>query len=137
MPRKGDGTTQSVKAAPYWLVITEMDDEDAYATAAVDAPTKSDARAEGERVIASQEETDAFEVLRVRGPFPKNPGEAAPEVRPNGCHGCGLHLWDGESPLCPRSTWFTRDGKSGDDVIWKCIQCGTRTVLPMEMMANA
>lgn len=116
---------------PYWVVITELD-EDEYATAAVDAPTKDDARAEGERIIASQEETTNYDVRRVRGPFPSEAGKANVSVRPNGCAGCGLHCWPAEEPPCPRSTWFERDTERDDEIAWKCIQCGTRTWLPAE-----
>lgn len=131
MPSNDAGSdTANPHGEPWWVVITEVT-EGEYSTTAVDAPTKDEARVQGERIIASQEETADFDVKRVRGPFPRQPGEAAKEVRPNGCQGCGLHTWPADRPPCPHSTWFEREDR-GDSIAWKCIQCETRTVLPKE-----
>lgn len=122
---------------PWWFVGAKRTDlEDEWAVASVESPTEDDARAEGSRVIAAGEGTDAFEVRSVRGPFPRSPGESAPTVRPKSCAGCGLHCWPGDRPPCPNSTWFTRDEEQsgGDSVAWQCIQCGTMTRIPNEMV---
>jgi hypothetical protein len=121
---------------PWWVVLAEIT-SDEWASAAVNAPTEDAARADGERIIASQEATADFDVKRVRGPFPHRPGEAAVAVRPNGCQGCGLHTWPAEQPPCPRSTWFERGEDRGDSIAWECIQCGTLTVTPKERGASA
>lgn len=113
---------------PWWIGITQIGDD--YVSATVDAPSEEQAIAEVSRTIAGNEGTDEFEVKRVRGPFPRSPGEANFEVRPAGCGGCGLQLWCGNHAPTPNHTWFTRVKETEDDVVWKCIQCTTRTVKP-------
>jgi len=126
--------TAAEREEPWWVVIARVDEEE-YATATVDAPTEEQAEAEGTRVIASDERNEGFEVRNIRGPFPSSPGEAASEVRPGGCQGCGLRCWDGEEPPCPHVTWFEREEETEKDVEWRCIQCSTRTYLPKEATA--
>lgn len=116
---------------PYWVVVAELESEE-YVSATIDAPTEADARTEGGRRIAAGEDTGEFDIVRTSGPFPASPGEAAPEVRPHGCGGCGLHCWPGDRPPCPRSTWFRRSVESEDSIGWECIQCGTVTWIPID-----
>jgi hypothetical protein len=119
---------------PWWLVVAKLD-EDEFATTAVDAPDEGQARAEGERVIAGGEGSDEFEVRSVRGPFPRSPGAAAPEVRPGGCHGCDLGCWDGNDAPVPGETWFDRESEDEETVGWRCITCGTVAYKPKEAPA--
>lgn len=127
-------STQSLKQAgePYWVVIFDLGG--AYASTVVDAPTNADAEVGAARLIAAAEDTTEFDTARITGPFPSSPGESAVEVRPQGCHGCGLHLWQGDEEPCPHSTWFTRDENRDDAIVWKCIQCETLTVLSEDQM---
>lgn len=122
-----DHQTRTAQTEPWWIVVAQITDEE-YASATVDAPTEDDADAEGQRVIAGNEGTDEFDVRRVRGPFPRSPGEANFEVRPQRCHGCGLQLWCGNHAPTPNHTWFERSSSEDDRICWRCIQCGTKTV---------
>lgn len=126
-----ESDARAVQEEPWWVVVAELAESE-FSSATVDAPTEDDARAEAERVIASVEETQDFEIARITGPFPRSPGAQNVAVRPSECGGCGLHRWKAEDYPRPQCTWFERQNAEGDTVTWSCIQCGTLTALSRE-----
>lgn len=105
-------------------------------TATVSAADEAGAEEEAMRTWETGGEED-IRFKHARGPFPSGLGDAATRIRPNGCAGCGLHVWIPSRPPRPCETWFVRyvDGTDSDSAAWECIQCGTLTYLPMEETA--